>query len=145
MKLTLAIVPLLVSVPALAHRKMLVCFLLVGVCCVAPASGADAPRPTIIVLAMRDGSVRVEGERYTQPELLNARLLEISQRFPPPELQVEKGEADPCYGDPFGAARDLLRKTDLFKSTVFIGSCISGVGGPAMPLSVPTEPLRLPN
>ena|ERR1043166_674827 len=128
-----------------AHRKMLVCLLMACPCCVAPASGADAPRPTIIIFAMRDGSVHVEGERYVQPEPLNAKLTEISQRLPPPELQVTDGEAAPCYGDPFGAAIELLRKTDLFKSTVFIEDRLCGAGGPAMPLPVPVQPLRLPN
>ena len=106
---------------------------------VAPASGADTPPPTIYILSMLDGTVQLEGERYSQVAPLNAKLEEISRRTPKPELQFRFGEVGPCYGDPFRAATDLLAKTDMFKNIVFIESRLCGGQGPVQP--VPVAPL----
>lgn len=69
----------------------------------------------LLILTMLDGSVQLEGERYSQPEPLRAKLAEINRRIPTPALQLRSGEIGPCDGDPFKAARELLTKAGFLK------------------------------
>ena len=114
--------------------KVLRWLVIVSVCCVAPASGADTPPPTIYIMSMLDGTVQLEGERYSQVAPLNAKLAEISLRNPKPELQIRFGEPGPCDGDTFRAATDLLAKTDMFKNTVLVVSRLCVGQGPVHPV-----------
>ena len=121
--------------------------LIASVSWVAPASGADTPPPAIYVDTMLDGSVRLEGKRYSEPAPLRAKLAEISQRVPTPALQLRYGEAGPCGGDPFAAATQLLVKAGFLPPPgVTVGSrlCVGPDFGSDQLRLVPVAPMVLP-
>ena len=106
----------------------------------APVSGADAPQPTIYIVEMLDGSVQLEGERYSQPDSLRVKLAEIIRRNPPPALRLS-GETGPCWSDPFKAARGLLVEAGFLKSDIVIEDKLCG---PPPLRPVPVAALLLP-
>jgi biopolymer transport protein ExbD len=62
---------------------------------------------------MTDGSVELEGVRYTDPDTLKGKLVEIEARRPTPEVQIRaQNGASPQQ---IGPAFVLLQKAGLTK------------------------------
>ena len=69
--------------------------------------------PMVEVVAMGDGSVEVEGSRFTDTELLKAKLLEIRDRNPAPEFRFRIQEGADIRG--YAQAIILVQNTGVLK------------------------------